>query len=519
MIPAQWKLRNVSETRLAQNGFQLLACPYCGTRIVPERRGKFADYGLDMTASRFRIFCPDFNCILHDEIPVSVVDDDLYKRPPSLLIGTIDKFARMVWEPRSRAFFGLGDAETLPPGLIIQDELHLINGPLGTIAGVYEAAIDTILKARGITPKYLAATATIQRANDQARALYARDAFVFPPSGLDAADSFYSREDRESPGRLYLGVMGPGLYSALTALVQTSAAAADAAQFLDPTSTDLEGNTVRDSYWTQVIYHNSRQELGKTTTMLRDDVRTRLEILEPVSDRRRYFNGVVELSANLKGAEVADALDKLKVPYPNKSCIDALACTNMISVGVDVSRLGLMIIKGQPKTNAEYIQASSRVGRSGKRPPGIVITLYTGFRPRDRSHYETSAFHQALYRGVEPSSVTPFSPPALDRTLHAGLVMVVRHLLGLTDTQDARRFDPNTAHQAISSYLDRLQNAAQPDERPILDRRLQRLVNAWHQRCHGRVRPAPAFPKQLYSVSITTSHVSSSDNPMAYGRR
>jgi ATP-dependent helicase YprA (DUF1998 family) len=293
--------------------------------------------------------------------------------------------------------------------------------------------------------------------------------------------------------------MGPGLYSALTALVQTSAAAADAVQTIDREAVSSDGNALRDSYWTQVIYHNSRQELGKSTTMLRDDVRTRLEVLEPNPKLRRNFDNVVELSANLKGAEITDALDKLKVPYPKKSAIDALACTNMISVGVDVHRLGLMIVKGQPKGNAEYIQASSRVGRARQRPPGIVITLYTGFRPRDRSHFETfQAFHQALYRAVEPSSVTPFSPPALDRTLHAGLVMVVRHLLQLTDVQDARRFDATAAEPIISEFLHRLQSAARSDEKSSIGARLTKLVVDWKEEATDSSGP----PLVFYSNSV-----------------
>jgi len=469
------------------NPFQLLACPHCSTRIVPERQETDDHYGLHVSASSFRVFCPDSRCVLHEGIPVSVVDEDLYANPPSLLIGTIDKFARMVWEPSSRAFFGIGREERLPPTLIIQDELHLITGPLGTIAGVYEAALDAILKSRGITPKYVAATATIQRSREQCRAIYARDAFVFPPPGIDASDSFFSREDTESPGRKYIGVMGPGLYSGLTSLIQVSAAAADAVQVIDASALDPRGRKLRDAYWTQVIYHNSRQELGKTTTMIRDDVKTRLEILEPDEVQRRKFEDVEELSANLKGSEIAEALERLNVAWPNRRAIDALACTNMISVGVDIGRLGLMIVKGQPKSTAEYIQASSRVGRDGTRPPGIVIALHTGNRPRDRSHYESfQSFHQALYRGVEPASVTPFAPPALDRTLHAALVMSLRHCLRWAEPSDAGKFDRSTTADAISGLVERLLSACKSDERALVTESLDALITTWHAEAHAR---------------------------------
>jgi hypothetical protein len=293
-----------------ENPFQLRSCPRCSTRIIPQRRSaNLGHYGIHVTATAFKMFCPDERCSLHEGIPVSVVDDDLIARPPTFLIGTIDKFARMTWNASSHVFFGGGNR--LPPSLIIQDELHLITGPLGTIAGVYEAAIDAVLRYRGVPAKYIAATATIQRAQEQSQSLYARDVAVFPPPGLNATDSYFSREDTESPGRTFVGLMGHGLYSSLTSLIQVSAAAAAAAAGIPKSASQA-----RDTYWTQVIYHNSRQELGKTTTTLRDDVNIRLEILQPNEDERREFDAVEELSANLKGARVSEALENLQVPWP-----------------------------------------------------------------------------------------------------------------------------------------------------------------------------------------------------------
>jgi hypothetical protein len=413
-----------------------------------------------------------------------MVDDDLYRRPPTFLIGTIDKFARMVWDASSRVFFG--GSSVLPPSLIIQDELHLITGPLGTIAWLYEAGIDSVLKSRGLPAKYVAATATIQRASEQSRTLYARTASIFPPPGLDAADSFFSKEDRESPGRTFIGAMGHGLYSSLTSLIQVSAAAA-AVSVEVPESPSL----ARDSYWTQVIYHNSRQELGKTTTMLRDDVRTRLSVLQPDEARRRQFDSIDELSANLKGSQISEAIERMQVEWPNPAAIDAVACTNMISVGVDIARLGLMIVKGQPKATSEYIQASSRVGRDPRRLPGIVLALYSATRPRDRSHYETfQSYHQSLYRVVEPASVTPFSPPARERALHAGLVLALRHTLAWIEPRDAGEFNPSDPEQAsiIQIFRTRLLAACRPDEREELQTHLDTLISDW---ARWRDEPGP----------------------------
>jgi hypothetical protein len=483
---ARERMEAILEDEQPENPFQLRSCPYCGTRIIPlQKSGRESDYGVKVTSTAFTMFCPEPRCPLHDEIPVSMVDEDLYRRPPTFLIGTIDKFARMVWDARSHVFFGT--SEYLPPSLIIQDELHLITGPLGTIAGVYEAGIDTLLKKKGMSVKYVAATATIQRAPEQCKALYARKPAIFPPPGLDASDSFFSKEDTETPGRTFVGAMGHGLYSSLTSLVQVSAAAAAL-----PSEVPEAATPERDSYWTQVIYHNSRQELGKTTTMLRDDVRTRLSMLQPNESTRRPFDSVEELSANLKGAQISEAIERLQVEWPSAGAIDAVACTNMISVGVDIARLGLMIVKGQPKATSEYIQASSRVGRDRRRLPGIVIALYAATRPRDRSHYETfQPYHQSLYRAVEPATVTPFSPPARDRALHAALVLTLRHALGWLQPRDAGKFDTEdaTQQQLIDMLKLRLTRACRDDEEDDVLKHLDAVVSEWTSKTSGGPPP------------------------------
>lgn len=507
-----------------ENPFQLFACPYCGTRIVPEKKTAKDCFGLRIQDGSLLIHCPDERCPLHPGIPVYVVDEDIYRRAPSIVIGTIDKFARMVWEPRSRTLLGCGvvswgdgsesSTSVLPPSLIIQDELHLITGPLGTIAGVYEAAIDTAMRLNGIKPKYVAATATIQRANEQCERLYAREAFLFPPPGVDASDSFFSRVDESSPGRMYVGAMNNGVFGPLSMLVQASAAAAHAASRLaEDSDSSVDSRVAVDTYWTQVIYHNSRHELGKTTTILRDDVESRLASLEPDEARRRSFEHVEELSGNLKsGSDVSLALERLKVSWPSEEAIDVLACTNMISVGVDVGRLGLMIVKGQPKTTSEYIQATSRVGRDSRRPPAIVLTLYASNRPRDRSHYETfHQFHQALYRWVEPTSVTPFAPPALDRTLHAAIVLTVRHFLRLDSNESAATFELDDAdtRQVLQALLERLMEACPPEDRDVTEERFWELAQRWNDEARAsggnlRFSKVSQFPGLLGSFGSST---------------
>ena len=457
-----------------ENPFQLQQCPWCGTRLVPSALDEDEGaYGVRATQTTFSFFCPTQTCDFHDELPVSVVDEDLYSNPPTMVIGTVDKFARLTWDDRSGVFFGEASGRR-PPSLIIQDELHLISGPLGTIAGVYEAAIDTAITANGVRPKVIAATATIRRAADQVTALFGRDVKIFPPSGISDGDSYFARRNEDAAGRLYVGVMGQGV-TATTSLVQTAAVLSQSLG-----ETNLSSKAC-DAWWTQLIYHNSRRELGKTLTLARDDIPARVKVIASAEERSRSLSNVEELSANVKGSRIPEVLEELKESYPSQECVDILPCTNMISVGVDVSRLGLMLINGQPKTTSEYIQASSRVGRSEDRPPGIVLTLYSSTKPRDRSHYETFvSYHNALYRWVEPTSVTPFAPPSRERALHAALVALMRLSGGLGSNAAAGDFDPNSARvRELTGMLRERMIRADASEADEITSHLKRLEQHW----------------------------------------
>jgi len=394
-------------------------CPVCGTPIIPAQKLEGKDgVGIRDTGGSVELFCPNKGCKFSNNLPISYIDDFLYEHPPTMLLGTIDKFAMLAWREEARAFFGT-DTGMLPPSLIIQDELHLISGPLGTVAGVYEAAIDTAITSLGHPPKYICATATIRRADDQIRKLYGRKAALFPPPGLDAADSFFSKAAFETPGRLYLGTLGQG-HTPTFSNVITSSALLAAGQEMRGQIGDRA-----DTWWTLVAYHNSKRELGKTLSLAKDDIPARLKAL----GEKRTVSGsaVLELSANRKDSEIPEALHLLAKELPDVGALDFVACTNMLSVGVDVQRLGLMLVNGQPKTVSEYIQASSRVGRSSSRPPGIVLALFSPTKPRDRSHFEFfRSFHKGYYRHVEPTSVTPFALPSLDRGLHGAFLALVR---------------------------------------------------------------------------------------------
>ncbi|MBK9327294.1 MAG: hypothetical protein IPN00_13565 [Hydrogenophilales bacterium] len=401
--------------------------------------------------------CPDHECefgkalapgVHRDPLPVTVIDEDLIESPPNLLIGTVDKFAMLAWKPALRKFFGIEkDGQHLhePPTLVIQDELHLISGPLGTMVGAYETVIDRLCREHGIGrigPKIIASTATISRANEQIAHLYARSSvLLFPPSGLEAGDSFFAREDRWpdgslKPGRLYAGVMAPGHGSFQTTQARVFAMLMQGAAIMD---TDDAG---RDPWWTLLCFFNSLRELGGAATLFVADARDYLRV---IIDRMGISYEMIrspftsELTSRIRSDDIPKELARLELSFStarlrtrdaaiSERPVDVCLASNIIEVGVDIPRLSLMAIVGQPKTTSQYIQVSSRIGRDREKP-GLVTVLYGQSKPRDRSHYERfRSYHQRLYAQVEPTSVTPFSLPAVDRALHGIIVAAVRQL-------------------------------------------------------------------------------------------
>lgn len=405
------KLREGGELH-KDNPVQLHFCPWCGTAMGPD------EYEVDVASSKMRIFCADGQCVFNHELPVHVVDEKIYEVRPTLIIATVDKFAQITWRPEVAALFNRDREGTLPPELIVQDELHLISGPLGSLTGLYETAIDIAADQ----PKVIASTATIRRAKEQGSRLFMRDVAQFPPAGLDARDSWFAVETpaEDKASRLYVGLLAPNTSQA-TLLVRAYAALLHHAEEIDGP------DSVRDAYWTLVGYFNSLRLLAAAELQVLDDVQDRLKLLAARHCAKpRDADQLTELTSRVKSSDIPKRLKDLERPFPDESTFDTVLATNMISVGVDVDRLGLMAIMGQPQTTAEYIQSSSRVGRQH---PGLVVVLYNANRSRDRSHYESFVpYHSALYRQVESTSVTPFSPRARDRALHAVLVGMARLL-------------------------------------------------------------------------------------------
>ncbi|WBB47438.1 helicase-related protein [Verrucosispora sp. WMMA2044] len=469
------------ELRKAQepeSPFQIQSCPWCGSPLLPSTKQQDSGaYGVRTTKHSFELFCPHAECPFHSLLPVCVVDEQMFQDPPTLLVATVDKLARLPWVTDAGSLFGLGNVPYDPPSLVIQDELHLLSGPLGTTVALYEAAVQNLIGWQGSRPKVVASTATIRAADHQVRGLFGSKVALFPPSGLTADNSFFAETDHDAPGRLYLGLM-PQAHTQAFATVLTCVALLQAPRYLG-----LEGDAL-DAYWSVVAYHNSLRELGRTVTIARDDVESMLRARDnrdrPSRSLRR--DGVVELTSNVSANQLPKLLARLERPVQHPEAIDLVATTNMLSVGIDISRLGLMLMNGQPKTTSEYIQATSRVGRANV--PGLVVTLLRASKPRDRSHYEAfRAYHQALYRYVEPTSVTPWSLASRRRSLPAALVLLVRHGAGLRANDEAGDFraDDPLVRVAVEK-LCALARKADPDEAQQVETDLRQLVDDWEHR-------------------------------------
>ncbi len=434
-------------------------CPWCGHEFS---RDSFSLHPDRDNPRELSIACVADGCEFTGDrrLPIHMVDEPIYNRLPAFLIATVDKFAAMPWKGEVAKLFGkvksyqrnagfLGDCDEaggielddplIPPELVIQDELHLISGPLGTIAGLYETAIDHLCRdGRGRGPKLISSTATVRRAVDQIRALFGRNSVqIFPPPGPDRRDSFFARTVGDpDTARMYLGVAAQGRSAKRVLLKTYLALMSAAARFYADCGGHEAADNPADPYMTMLGYFNSLRELGGTRRLVEDEVRSRLS---QYAKRRRIGEGEAEspfvdrqigepqeLTSRYSTSQVARTREALGTPFRAESRLDVALATNMISVGLDIPRLGLMAVFAQPKMTSEYIQATSRVGRQANKP-GLVVTIFNINRSRDRSHYERFRFfHDTFYRNVEATSVTPFSPRALDRALFAVTVALAR---------------------------------------------------------------------------------------------
>ena len=579
-----WKLKQSRDQDLStitdKNPYILINCPWCGTKL------KYTDGKVDGKPEQWRLWCSRNSCIFSkhldvDEdlsLPVVLVDEDIYSRVPALIIATVDKFAQISWNPKVKAVFGKvntfcdfhgyydrslakhaeshtiakgkkpeeyisNNIELLPPDMIIQDELHLISGPLGTLSGLYETAIEFLCTNNGIKPKIIASTATTRAASDQIQKLFNRDdTMIFPPQIKTFGETFFSTVDTTKAGKTYLGVLATGK-SGLTVLAKVSAIILRRIRQFEEDEEYTKKEL--DPYFTLVTYFNSQRELGGASMNFKDSVpdfikqihnnfddspllpssvtsSTEISIEESEKEeepkskeeeekitksfetkwsdalRPYQFKDLVtdELTSRKKSGEIPETLRKLsdsivKIPvnenkYSDNQPVDLLMATNMLSVGVDIPRLGAMIVNGQPKNNSEYIQATGRIGRSS---PGLIVTLYSYTKPRDLSYYENfKDYHSNYYKNVETVGLTPFTLRARKIGLFGIIVGMIRMAIGgnysLSENDDAKNFDQKNPDQIkiINKIKDAIQtrvDSIEPEESASTVTNIINLLNQW----------------------------------------
>ncbi|MCY3923637.1 MAG: helicase-related protein [Chloroflexi bacterium] len=517
-------LKNLRAGR-GSNPFLVIRCPWCAAQIGPIRdpgaRARTPKaprlHGYSEVAGTVRISCTDSSCEFSGGLPLYVIDQDIYQHRPAILIGTVDKFAQLAWRSDARSLFGLGDDgdhEVSPPGLIIQDELHLISGPLGSMVGLYESVIEQFCVDRrngpAAKPKIVSSTATIRRYADQVSALFAREhVALFPPHGIDVSDSFFASYATHRPpgaragkfcdGRMYVGIHGGGLGSLQTAQVRTFAALLQAGR-------DLPENA-RDPYWTLMVFFNSLRELGTSLSLLQSDIP---DYMKAIRNRRgsswddvRRIRRELELTGRLQNDEVPTVMESLEAPCGDGwDAVDVCLASNIIEVGIDIDRLSLMSVVGQPKSTSQYIQVTGRVGRNWSERPGLIAMIYSPTKPRDRSHYEKfRSYHERLYAQVEPTSVTPFAPPVLARALHAAVVAWIRQRAPLADASSPYPI-PEEHIDDVAEILRGRVSVVDLAEAEALERFLAKLVDDWRRWSPGSWRRlnTAAEPGLLYAA-------------------
>jgi len=429
------------------NSFQVSFCPWCGTKLL----SKVAEidewnYGFKYKRNDFIFHCINNRCHFHKKLPIQVIDDILYNNPPTLLFGTVDKFAMLSWREESYRFFNTHDDKLLPPDLIIQDELHLLNGPLGSLTGLFESVIELLCTKNGVAPKYIASTATTRNTDSQVKNLYDRKVRVFPPSGINQGDSFFSKESSDKSKRRYLGILPTGKTPVDTQLFLLAHLLLGRLEVYAQKDKFKNIFTVTDNYWTLVSYYNSLRDVGRTSNKVSDEIKTYLgALLERFSlefdDFNKNYNfsfyglsnRTEELTSRIQSEKIKSTLSKIEANFDEdklqndekgymylNGVVDMVLATNMISVGIDISRLNIMLMNGIPRNIAEYIQASSRIGRETY---GLGVVLHSSMRARDKSYFENfKAFNQSYYQFVEPLSVTPFTENTI-RKLSASLIV------------------------------------------------------------------------------------------------
>ena len=491
------------------NKFHISGCSWCGAKfeIKKYETSRQRVYGFKENNREKKVYahCPDAECEFHSKLPTYTCDEDLYNQKPSFLIATIDKFALLAWRPQARNFFGIdekGNQVKSPPNLIIQDELHLISGPLGSMSGLYETVVEELCTNKKfnklVKPKIISSTATIKNFSNQIKALFAReDSCLFPPPGLNQSDNFFSRvakTDGQTDCKKFVGIYAPGLRSLLTSQIRTFTSLLQSANY-----NRIEGRELtreeKDPWWTLVSFYSSLFDLGSARSILSIDMESELKKYKKnfAVDNKNIRNlpdptEILELTAAQKDS-VEENLQKLSSSLedqnPTIKPVDICLSSSVIEVGVDITRISLLSIVSAPKSVSQYIQVSGRVGRdwqSGK--SALIVTIYSPTKPRDRSLYEQfRSYHEQLYSWVEPTSVTPFCEPVLERSLHSALFAYARQTSSLENAINNPGFKnyENKINEFKNSILSRVKII---DENfvNIAEEYLEKKIKLWKNR-------------------------------------
>lgn len=492
----------------SKNVFQISSCSWCGTKLITKNEHDNWVFGFKLLGkgknTEFKIQCNNKKCHFHNELPIQVVDEMLYDHPPTLLFGTVDKFAMLAWKAKGNSFFNsLSDG--LPPDLIIQDELHLLTGPLGSITGIFESVIEILCTKNGRKPKIISSTATTRNTSEQIQALYGknREVNVFPPSGLSYDDSFFAKVSKTESNRRYLGFMPTGKSSIDTQLqLIANLFVARLEVYKTLILNEKKDYKIFDKYWTIVSYYNSLKDVGKIHNKVGDEISGFTKALQKklFGDKpfenfnyEYLYNRDEELTSRIDSSKIKQTLKRLEEntfdqdtiqkkenggTYVKTGIIDLVLATNMISVGIDIDRFNIMLINSQPKNVAEYIQASSRVGRKYK---GLVVDLLDANRARDKSHFEHFIpFHQAFYKSVEPVSITPFTENTLEKMLASIVVTYVRHKITnvpMASNNSAQYFRPEMLDGLKAEIKNRFKDNHNVYQ--MFERKLQVLADDW----------------------------------------
>lgn len=440
-----------SGTKPTSNPFPISYCPWCGCKLEST-----ADPTLHGYNKKGELHCINASNCSFDKLPIMYIDECIYKEPPTLLFATVDKFAQLTNEDRGK-MLGAG-TNRRRPDLIIQDEMHLISGPLGSLVGMFETMVEEICTFKDANgnvrrPKIIASTATTRNTLSLIKQLYARQVRTFPVSGISYSDNYFSHVLKTSESkRQYMGLAPTG-HSASELEIRTIAAEIVGKEKMistylldngvDLSSVDSVYNALTnsqslikeiDNYWSLVLYYINLKSLGRTHSRIGQEILANAEsmrkylceypsldfIISGFQNRTEEFTSRQD-SSRIKSLLVeAESAPILKKPSESKIFVnynmDIVQATNMISVGIDIARWNIIFMVGQPLTTAEYIQSSSRVGRTTH---GLVVNIYNSLRNRELSFYENYVpYHQEFYKFVEPLMATTFTPVTLEKLIY-----------------------------------------------------------------------------------------------------